>query len=121
LAELDKSNVQGSVVLNNNDVRLQTSLPVFEKALGTVNFSESGFNLAGVNAQFLGGPLKLEGGSRKLPPNSTDANPLIRAQGQATAAGMRLAKEIPMLSAIAQQASGNTNYTASLGFKGESK
>ena len=118
LAELDKSNVQGSVVLNNNDVRLQTSLPVFEKALGTVNFSESGFNLAGVNAQFLGGPLKLEGGSRKLPPNSTDANPLIRAQGQATAAGMRLAKEIPMLSAIAQQASGNTNYTASLGFKG---
>ena len=118
LDELDKTSVQGSVVLNNNDVRLQTSLPVFEKALGAINFNESGFTLAGVNAQFLGGPLKLEGGSRKLPSNSTDANPVIRAQGQATATGMRLAKEIPMLSAIAQQATGSTNYTATLGFKG---
>jgi uncharacterized protein (TIGR02099 family) len=118
LDELDKTSVQGSVVLNNNDVRLQTSLPVFEKAVGAVNFNESGFTLAGVNAQFLGGPLKLEGGSRKLPSHSTDANPVIRAQGQATASGMRLAKEIPMLSAIAQQATGSTHYTATLGFKG---
>ena len=118
LDELDKTSVQGSVVLNNNDVRLQTSLPVFEKAVGAVNFNESGFTLAGVNAQFLGGPLKLEGGSRKLPSHSTDANPVIRAQGQATASGMRLAKEIPMLSAIAQQATGSTHYTAILGFKG---
>ena len=118
LDELDKTSVQGSVVLNNNDVRLQTSLPVFEKAMGAINFNESGFTLAGVNAQFLGGPLKLEGGSRKLPSNSTEANPVIRAQGQATATGMRLAKEIPMLSTLTQQATGSTNYIATLGFKG---
>jgi uncharacterized protein (TIGR02099 family) len=118
LAELDKTSVQGSVALNNNDVRLQSSMPLFEKAQGTVNFNENGFSLVGVGAQFLGGPIKLEGGSRKLPAKSTEANPFIRIQGQATAIGMRQAKEIPMLSAMAQQATGSTTYTASLGFKG---
>ena len=118
LAELDKTTVQGNVNLNNNDVRLQTALPLFEKAQGNINFNESGFSLVGVNAQFLGGPIKLDGGSRKLPAKSTEANPLIRIQGQATANGMRQAKEISWLSALAQQANGSTAYTASLGFKG---
>ena len=118
LAELDKTTVQGNVSLNNNDVRLQSALPLFEKAQGNINFNESGFSLVGVNAQFLGGPIKLDGGSRKLPAKSTEANPLIRIQGQATANGMRQAKEIPWLNALAQQANGSTNYTASLGFKG---
>jgi uncharacterized protein (TIGR02099 family) len=118
LAELDKTSLQGNVTLSNNDVRLQTALPLFEKAQGTVNFSETGFSLVGVSAQFLGGPIKLEGGSRKLPAKSTEANPLLRIQGQATAIGMRQAKEIPLLSAMAQQATGSTAYTASLGFKG---
>jgi len=118
LEALDKTTVQGSVLLNNNDVRLQTALPAFEKAQGTINFNESGFSLVGVNAQFLGGPIKLDGGTRKLPAKSTEANPLIRIQGQATANGMRLAKEIPLLSTLAQQATGSTSYTATLGFKG---
>lgn len=118
LAELDKTTVQGNVSLNNNDVRLQSALPLFEKAQGNINFNESGFSLVGVNAQFLGGPIKLDGGSRKLPAKSTEANPLIRIQGQATAIGMRQAKEIPWLNALAQQANGSTTYTASLGFKG---
>ena len=118
LAELDKTTVQGNVSLNNNDVRLQSALPLFEKTQGNINFNESGFSLVGVNAQFLGGPIKLDGGSRKLPAKSTEANPLIRIQGQATANGMRQAKEIPWLNALAQQANGSTNYTASLGFKG---
>lgn len=118
LAALEKSTVQGSVLLNNNDVRLQTALPAFEKTQGSINFNESGFSLVGVNAQFLGGPIKLEGGTRKLPAKSNEANPLIRIQGQATALGMRQAKEIPLLSTLAQQATGSTSYTASLGFKG---
>jgi uncharacterized protein (TIGR02099 family) len=118
LAELDKTTLQGNVTLNNNDVRLQTALPLFEKAQGSINFNESGFSLVGVNAQFLGGPIKVDGGSRKLPAKSTEANPFVRIQGQATANGLRLAKEIPWLSALAQQANGSTAYTASLGFKG---
>lgn len=118
LSELEKTSLQGSVALSGNDIRMQSVLPVFEKAQGTIQFTETGFTLMGVNAQFLGGPIKLEGGMRKLAPRSTEANPLIRIQGQVTANGMRQAKEIPALSMLAQHANGASNYTASLGFKG---
>ena len=118
LADLEKTSLQGSVALSGNDIRMQSVLPVFEKALGSIQFTEAGFNLTGVNGQFLGGPIKLEGGTRKLAPRSTEANPLIRIQGQVTANGLRQAKEIPALSLLAQHADGASNYTASLGFKG---
>jgi len=118
LAELEKTSLQGSVALSGNDIRMQSVLPVFEKAQGAIQFTETGFTLMGVNAQFLGGPIKLEGGMRKLAPRSTEANPLIRIQGQVTANGMRQAKEIPALSVLAQHANGASSYTASLGFKG---
>jgi uncharacterized protein (TIGR02099 family) len=118
LAELEKTNLQGSVALSGNDIRMQSVLPVLEKAQGAIQFTETGFSLMGVNAQFLGGPIKLEGGMRKLAPRSTEANPLIRIQGQVTANGMRQAKEIPALSMLAQHANGASSYTASLGFKG---
>ncbi len=118
LSELEKTSVQGSIAFSGNDIRMQSGLPVFEKAQGTLQFTEAGFSLAGVTAQFLGGPIKLEGGSKKLAPRSTEANPFIRVQGQVSANGLRQAKEIPMLSLIAQHANGSTSYSASLGFKG---
>ena len=118
LSELNKTSVLGSVVLSANDVRMQPSLPLFEKAQGTINFNESGFTLVGLNAQFLGGPIKLDGGTRKLPARSTEANPFFRIQGQVSANGMKQAKEIPLLNLLAQQATGTTTYTATLGFKG---
>jgi uncharacterized protein (TIGR02099 family) len=118
LADLEKTSLQGSVALSGNDIRMQSVLPVFEKAQGSIQFTEAGFNLTGINAQFLGGPIKLEGGTRKLVPRSTEANPLILIQGQVTANGLRQAIEIPALSLLAQHANGASNYTASLGFKG---
>jgi uncharacterized protein (TIGR02099 family) len=118
LASLDKSSVQGSVALGGNDLRIQNDFPILEKVQGSIQFSEAGFNLLGVNAQFLGGPIKLEGGSRKLPPRSAEANPVFRIQGQATANGLRQAKEFGALGLLAQHASGASAYTASLGFKG---
>ena len=118
LSDLEKTSLQGSVALSGNDIRMQSMLPVFEKSQGNIQFTEAGFNLTGVNAQFLGGPIRLEGGTRNLPLRSTEANPLIRIQGQVTANGLRQAKEIPALSLIAQHANGASAYTATLGFKG---
>ena len=118
LGALDKSSVQGTVALSGNDVRIQNDFPTIEKAQGSIQFSEAGFNLLGVSAQFLGGPIKLEGGSRKLPPRSPEANPVFRIQGQASANGLRQAKELGALSLLAQHASGASTYSASLGFKG---
>ena len=118
LASLNKTILEGVVNLSGNDVRILNNLPAFEKAQGSINFTEGGFNLAGITAQFLGGPIKLDGGTRKLPPKSSEANPLIRVQGQVTANGLKQAQEIPLLPLLAQQANGSTTYTASLGFKG---
>ena len=118
LAALDKTSLQGAVSLSGNDVRILNTLPVFEKAQGSISFTESGFSLSGITAQFLGGPIKFDGGSRKLPAKSSEANPLIRVQGQVTANGLRQAQEIPFLSLLGQQANGSTNYTASVGIKG---
>ena len=118
LSSLDKSSVQGSVALSGNDVRIQSDFPTLEKAQGSIQFSEAGFSLVGVSAQFLGGPIKLEGGSRKLAPRSTEANPFFRIQGQVSASGLRQAKEFSTLGLLAQHATGASAYTASLGFKG---
>jgi len=118
LSSLDKSSVQGAVTLSGNDVRIQSDFPTLEKAQGSIQFSEAGFNLVGVNAQFLGGPIKLEGGSRKLAPRSTEANPFFRIQGQVTASGLRQAKDFSTIALLAQHATGASTYTASLGFKG---
>ena len=118
LSDLEKTSLQGSIALSGNDIRMQSGLPIIEKAQGTIQFTEAGFSLAGIGAQFLGGPIKFEGGARKLAPRSTEANPFIRIQGQVSASGLRQAKEIPALSLLAEHASGASSYTASLGFKG---
>ena len=118
LAAIDKTTLQGAVTLSGNEVRILDALPAFEKTQGAITFNEAGFNLAGINAQFLGGPIKFEGGTRKLPPKSLEANPVIRVQGQVSANGLKLAQEIPILTLLAQHASGSTTYSASLGVKG---
>ena len=117
LSAVDKTSLQGTVNLSGNDVRILNTLPVFEKAQGAITFSESGFSLTGVNAQFLGGPVRFDGGSRKLPPKSLEANPLIRVQGQVSANGLKQAQEIALLGVVGQHASGSTSYTASFGIK----
>ena len=114
---LDNSKVQGNITLANNDVRFQAGTPMLEKAQGVVNFTEAGFSLSGVTAQLFGGPLRIEGGTRRLPPRSSEAWVQLRAQGQVTALGLRQAKEIQGLPVLAEHASGSAAYSAVLGFK----
>ena len=118
LSALDKSSVQGVLTLAGNDVRMLPTVPTFEKAQGTISFNEGGFTLAGINALFLGGAVKIEGGSRKLSAKTTEANPVFRLQGQMTAQGLQQAFDIPLISQLAKSASGATAYTAVLAFKG---
>jgi len=110
--------VQGAVVLAGNDLRMMPGLPVLEKSQGTVQFTEAGFTLSGVQARLLGGPVRIEGGMR---PTSAAANAesnlQLRAQGQITAEGLRAAKEFAPLQAWAAQASGATTYSAQLGWR----
>ena len=123
IADMDKSVVQGSVTLNNNDLQINPETPRLTRARGVVNFSDTGFVLAGTQARMLGGDVRLEGGML-APVGNVAANGtrvaapiVIRASGTASAEGLRQAKEIGPLARLAQQASGSAAYTVVLGFR----
>jgi uncharacterized protein (TIGR02099 family) len=120
IANIDKSTVQGSVTLANNDIQMMPDAPKLSRARGVVNFSEGGFSIVGGQAQMLGGDTRLEGGmvataasvaARVAPPT------VIRISGNATADGLRQAKELGFVTRLAQQASGSAAYSAVLGFR----
>lgn len=108
--------VQGTVVLNGNDVRISPATPLLEKAQGTVQFTEAGFTLSALQARLLGGPVRIEGGLRTSA-GAAETSMQLRAQGQITADGLRQAKEFAPLNELAQHASGTTSYSAQLGWR----
>jgi uncharacterized protein YhdP len=81
-----------------------------------VQFSDRGFQLAGVQARALGGDVRLEGGSR----TGTAGEGIIvqlRGQGVATADGLRQARELGFVSRLAREFSGSTAYNLALSFR----
>lgn len=117
LYALNQSKVQGAVVLNGNDLRIAPDTPLLGRARGTVNFSESGFSLAGAQARLLGGDARIEGGSRVVAAGSFEPGVVLRAQGVASADGLRQASELGLVSRLAQYARGSTGYSATLAFR----
>ena len=117
ISDMHKSRVQGALTLAGNDLRITPDTPALARTRGTVQFSETGFALAGVQARALGGDVRLEGGMRPPPagPAALEAPLLqLRAQGTASAEGLRQARELGVLAQLAQKATGTTPY--SLGF-----
>jgi len=118
IASIDKSTVQGSVTLSNNDLQISPDTPKLTRARAVVSFSETGFSIAAGQARMLGGDLRLEGGSQAAPAGSHTLGPVvIRASGTASAEGLRQAKELGFVAGMAQHASGSAAYTAVLGFR----
>lgn len=116
LLAAENTKVQGTAVLAGNDLRTSPALPIFEKVQGTVQFSDSGFSLNGVQARLLGGPIRIDGGLRTHSSNNEPALQL-RAQGEISAEGLRQAHEFHPLDVLAKQMSGSATYTASLGWR----
>ena len=117
LGRMDKSRVKGSVVLAGNDVQVSPDTPMLARARGVVNFNETGFSLAGMQARALGGDLRLEGGSQSVASGSHEPSLTLRAQGTASAEGLRQARELGFLSRLAKDASGSSGYHAVLGLR----
>jgi uncharacterized protein (TIGR02099 family) len=119
LQNLDKSKVQGSVTLAGNDLHIVPDSPVLTRARGVIHYTESSFNLAGAQARMLGGEARIEGGLR---PGAAIAGSrenilLLRAQGTVSAEGLRGARELGLVSRLAQDASGSTAYSATFGLR----
>lgn len=120
ISDLQKSKVQGSVTLaGNNDLRIRPDTPPLSRVRGAVQFSETGFSLSNVQAQAMGGPVRLEGGMRALAANApaTESAIQLRAQGTATAEGLQQTPQLGMLSQLARRATGSTPYTLALAFR----
>ena len=114
IAHPDKSRVQGSVTLAGNDVQISPDTPQLAKARGVVSFGDGGFNIAGAQARALGGDLRLDGGGHGAVAGATEPSIVLRAQGTASAEGLRQARELGFLSRIAKDASGTAAYNATL-------
>ena len=109
--------VQGSVTLAGSDLSLVPGLPTLEKIQGTLTFNESGFHVPGAQLRLLGGPARLEGGTRAATADAKEPALLFKAQGQASAEGLRQASGLRPLDLLAQHARGSTAYSASLGWR----
>ncbi len=117
LAQVDRSTVQGSVTFASNDLQIAPDTPQMSRLRGAVSFTEGGFSLSGVQARSMGGDVRIEGGTRALPPNSFEPPSLIRIQGTVTAEGLRQARELGTVARMARQASGSTPFAATLGIR----
>ncbi len=106
---MERSTVHGEVTLAGNTLQLMSDVPVLSQARGSVLFSETGFQLQGVQAKALGGDVRIEGGMK---PAADAATPQVqvRVDGVATAQGLRDAKEMSELSALAQHLQGQSRY-----------
>ncbi len=113
LAAMDKAKVQASVALADNDIQILPDAPTLGQARGTLSFTENGFSLAGVQARALGGALRIEGAGRWGAAQELN----LRAQGNASAEGMRAAREVDWLARLARHASGSTPYTAAFSMR----
>ena len=106
---MDRAKVQGDFTLAGNTLQLMPEIPALSQVRGNVLFSETGFQLSGIQARALGGDVRVEGGMK----TSTDASvaPVqIRVDGVATAQGLREAKELGEVTTLAQHLSGQARY-----------
>jgi uncharacterized protein (TIGR02099 family) len=116
LFNLERSKVQGSVTLTDSDVQVTPDSPLLAHSKGLITFSENGFAVKDAQVRMFGGEAKLQGGTR-VGAGPNDEGLVFRAQGTATAEGLRQAKELGFISRLAQNASGSAAYLATLGFR----
>ena len=114
---IDKSQVTGSITLPGNDVQFAPGTPQLAKLKGVVSLSEQGFNVTGAQALLFGGEIRFDGGMRAPARPDTQTPMAFKAQGTLTAEGLRQAKDLGLISRLAQHASGSTAYSATLGLR----
>jgi uncharacterized protein (TIGR02099 family) len=111
LHHVQDTRVNGHVQLLGNDVHLLKDLPLLQSALGKIEFNEHGFNLNGVGASFLGGPVAVSGGTQR------DGATLVRMAGTLTAEGLKRNYPDPAARSLLDKFNGSARYTGQVSFK----
>jgi uncharacterized protein (TIGR02099 family) len=110
-SNLRSSKVDGTLQLADNKVALMETVPPLSGATGKVTFSEKGFQLVDIQADFLGGPVTFSGGSR------SDGTILVTGEGTVTAEGLRADYPDPAMQRLLGRVNGSTRYTTSIKVK----
>lgn len=82
LADLSKTKIAGNFRFAGNTLRLGSRLPPVERASGTLEFNESSLRLRDAGGRFLGGPLRVIGGTQR------GGGVVLSASGSFTVAGL---------------------------------
>ncbi len=115
--QLERTGVQGSLVLADNDLRMDADGPQLHHVHGEVAFSERGFQIAGADAQLFGGPVRIDGGTSTTGRSDSGLSAALvelRARGSASAQGLRAAADAGLLTRAAHVLEGTTDYDARL-------
>ncbi|WP_151445611.1 YhdP family protein [Lacisediminimonas profundi] len=104
LHEMESSKVKGTLQFANNDVTLFDNMPPLSRTTGELRFSETGFELSGLRANFLGGPVALSGGSQR------EGLIAVRAEGAASVEELRRTYSTPVMQRLLQRVNGGSRY-----------
>jgi uncharacterized protein (TIGR02099 family) len=104
LEQMKEAKVQGALQFGGNDVTLQTLLPQLSQTSGELKFHEKGFELNGIQAAFLGGPVAVSGGTQG------DGSIAIKAEGALTAEGLRRAYPAAAMQGLLRKIGGGARY-----------
>ena len=108
LAHLADAKVRGELQFAGNNVTLQYIIPPLLSASGKLEFNEKGFNIPGVKAGFLGGPVTITGGTQR------DGGIQVRAEGSVTVDGVRKNYAMPITQRSTERISGSARYTTTI-------
>lgn len=111
LARLSESKVQGTLQFANNNVTLLNTMPPLSAVNGKLSFTEKGFSLGGIKANFLGGPTTISGGTQR------DGTILVKADGSVSADGVRKTYMTPVTQSSPERIAGSARYNTSIRIK----
>ena len=103
LAAPAQSKVSGTVQLLDNDFVLNAATPPLTRVKGKINLTQTGFQLNGLQANLLGGEVKLFGTAQK-----------ITGSGTLSAEGLIAWPHMPLRAQLATRIQGRAPYTFSL-------
>lgn len=113
LDDMDATRVRGQVRLSGNDLQLTPDTPRLQGLQATVQFTESGFEVASASARLLGGAVRFSG---RLIEQGARSRVVFRGQGQVTAEALSRQDHWPWLAPLGRVVSGQTGYEIELAF-----
>lgn len=108
LEKMEKSVVKGTLKFGGNDILLFRDLPVIAKTQGQLYFSEKGFSLEKIRADFLHEPATINGGTQ---PNGRF---LVRAEGTLSSRGLQQVYSSGTMKQLVGKLSGSTPFVVNI-------